>query len=419
MRIVIGRQPCCRVTILRPHPNATEPSAALILVFATAAGLIVANIYYSQPLVGLIARDLAIQASTSSVLVSLTQLGYSAGLFLLVPLADRVENRALVLRLLCVSILGLALAALAKNITEFLIAATLIGVASCVVQILVPMAASLASETNRGKTVGNVMAGLLLGILLARPAASAITYFVGWRAVFAIAALIMALLTFLLHASLPLTRPQASHTYCALIRSMLTLYRTEPTLRRRATYQCAAFGAFSLYWTAAPLLLTSDFHLTQGGIAIFALVGAAGVGAAPIAGRLADRGHERVGSAIALVLVMVAFSVSALAVSAHELLLFAVSGVILDLGVQANNIFGQRVLYVLASEIRGRLNGAYMAVFFIGGAIGSAVASPSLATGGWNRVTLIGMSAPALALLYLGKNEIIRLRQSTATPYTE
>ncbi|MHB1303472.1 MAG: MFS transporter [Acidiphilium sp.] len=386
------------------------PSARLVGVFAFAAGAVVANLYYAQPLIGLIDPALHLPKAAASLLVTLTQLGYAAGLLFLVPLGDLVENRKLIVRLVAASAVALVLAAASVDGAMFLAAALLIGIASCAVQILVPMVATLTPDATRGRVVGNVMGGLVLGILLARPLASGIAYLTDWRAVFAISAAGMAALALVLRKWLPQAKPKTDHGYWSLIGSMFALYRHEPTLRRRALYQCAAFGAFSLYWTAVPLLLAEQFHYTQAGIAVFALVGAAGAISAPLAGRLADAGHGRLGSAVSLALILVSFGLSAFGAAAHSVVLLALAGVALDFGVQANNVFGQRAIYALAPELRARLNGAYMAAFFLGGAAGSAVASTLLIDGGWALVAKVGAALPAAALLLFGANEIRRFR---------
>jgi predicted MFS family arabinose efflux permease len=399
---------------MKPSTGAAAPSAGLVTLYAVAAGAVVANLYYAQPLVGLIAPALHLPKPIASLLVTFTQLGYASGLLLLVPLGDLVENRTLSTRLIGGSVLALALAATAWTWPIFLAAALLIGLCSSAVQILVPMIATLTPDATRGRVVGNVMGGLVFGILLARPVASLIAYAVGWRAVFGLSALGMAALFLVLRRKLPHVAPKARAGYFSLILSMFKLYATEPTLRRRAAYQCAAFGVFSLYWTAVPIYLTERFHYTQFGIAVFALVGAAGAISAPLAGRLADAGYGRVGSAVSLALVLASFGVSALGAALHSVVLLALAGVALDFGVQANNVLGQRAIYALAPELRARLNGAYMAAFFVGGATGSAVASALLIRGGWTLVALVGAAAPALALSYFILNEIRRRRAAFA-----
>jgi predicted MFS family arabinose efflux permease len=273
----------------------------LTLVLAAACGLIVANLYYAQPLIALIAHDLAMPEAAASLIVTLSQLGYVLGLVLLVPLGDLIENRRLVTSVLCVTAVALLAAALAPASLAMLAAVLLIGATSVVAQMLVPFAAHLAPEASRGKVVGHVMSGLLLGILLARPVASLVADHAGWRAMFFASAAAMAALALALTRLLPQCRPIAAIGYGTLLASLWEVLRDIPLLRRRAAYQAALFGIFSLFWTAVPLLLASPrFGFSQSGIAGFALAGAAGAFAAPIAGRIADRGWTRAGTGLAM-----------------------------------------------------------------------------------------------------------------------
>lgn len=377
-------------------------SRGLIVLMAVACGLISANIYYAQPLVGWIAPAVGLSEHAASLIVTVTQVGYCAGLILLVPLADLVENRRLIVVTLAADVGALVLAAVAPGAALFLLAALGIGLASVVLQMLVPMAAHLSPEKSRGRVVGQVMSGLLAGIMLARPVASLVADAWGWRAVFGLSAGVMVVLGAVLYGLLPPRRPTQPPRYPELMRSLWTLLRDTPVLRRRAAYQAAMFAAFSLYWTAVPLLLVgAPFNLTQQGIAWFALAGAAGVLAAPVSGRLADAGHTRVGTFVALVMVLAAFGIGALGAGTHgSLAALVIAGIVLDLGVQANLVFGQRAIYSLGAHIRGRLNALFMATFFLGGAVGSALASAVLASGGWWGVTLLGASFPLLALVF-------------------
>jgi predicted MFS family arabinose efflux permease len=376
------------------------PSRSLVLLLAASCGIIVANIYYAQPLVGLIGPAIGLGPRAASLIVTLSQLGYAAGLLLLVPLGDLVENRRLVLLTVAASIPALLIAAFVHSAAWFLAAAGLIGLTSVAVQMLVPLAAHLAPEATRGRVVGNVMSGLLLGILLSRPAASLLTDLFGWRAVFALSAGIMALVAVLLRVTLPVRRPATRAHYGALLASLVRLPFTMPELRRRAAYQFAAFGCFSIFWTAAPLLLAQEFHYTQRGIALFALAGAAGALAAPIAGRLADRGFGRAGTVVALVTIPLSFAIAWGGSEIHSVVVLALAGMVLDAAVQSNLVFGQRVIYTLAPEIRSRLNGVFMAIFFTGGAAGSAVTGPVLVHYGWPGICLLGAFLPLCALGY-------------------
>ncbi|MDE2082672.1 MAG: MFS transporter, partial [Burkholderiales bacterium] len=266
----------------RSQPRAVEPapaglSSALVLTMAVACGLIAANLYYAQPVIRLIAPGLGLAPAAASLIVTLTQLGFCVGLVFLVPLGDVVENRRLVVGTLGLAALALALAAAAHTAALFLAACALIGLGSVAVQMLVPIAAHFTPEATRGRVVGQVMSGLLAGIMLARPVASLVAGHLGWRVLFAASGGLMVALAALLWRRLPTRRPGGGPGYGALIASLVTVLREHPLLRRRAAYQAAMFAAFSLYWTATPLLLAGPrFGLGAGGLAWFSLAGAAG-----------------------------------------------------------------------------------------------------------------------------------------------
>lgn len=373
-----------------------------MLLMACACGLIVANLYYAQPLVGPISATTGISPSASGLIVTMTQIGYVLGLLFLVPLSDLLQNRRLIAATLVIAVLGLFTASFAKNPFVFFVSAILIGLGSVAAQILVPLAAHLAPETQKGRMVGNVMSGLLLGIMLARPTASLVTSILGWHMMFFISAVIMCVLILVLIRVLPKRNPVPKENYRDMIKSLGLLFIKKPVLRRRALYQACLFGSFSLFWTVAPLWLAKHFHLSQKGIALFALVGVAGAIAAPIAGRLADKGWSRRLTGIAFVTAAFAFAFT----HAFEgkpsvsLAVFCLSSILLDMAVSGNLVLGQQAIYALGDEIRGRVNGVFMAVFFAGGAIGSAVGGWSYVQGGWMLASMIGMSMPVVAFLY-------------------
>ncbi|WP_448204940.1 MFS transporter [Azospirillum sp. sgz302134] len=374
-------------------------SRPLVTMLAIACGVIVANIYYAQPLVGLIGPAIGLPPEASSLVVTLTQIGYGVGLILLAPLGDLLENRRLVGATLCGTVASLLVAAFAPTAGLFLAASFLIGLTSVAVQMLVPLAAHMAPEATRGQVVGNVMSGLLLGILLARPVASLIADSFGWRAVFGLSALAMVGFAILLSRRLPERRPARHSGYGALLGSLGRLLVRTPVLQRRTAYQTAMFAAFSLYWTSVPLLLAAPpFNLTQRGIALFALTGAAGALVAPIAGRIADRGWTRPATGVALAMGALSFLVARVGEGSIALLVLA--GLLLDMGVQTSMVLGQRAIYSLGAETRSRMNGVYMAIFFTGGAAGSALAGYAFARGGWEPVTWIGAAFPLAALLF-------------------
>ena len=381
-----------------PHasPGATM-TKGLAVLFAFCCGAIVANIYYAQPIIGLIAPDIRLSSTLASFIVSLTQIGYALGLFFLVPLGDLLENRKLMITTTGVAILSLLGAAFAQTPNLFLLASLLVGFSSVAVQILIPLAAHLAPEESRGRVVGSIMGGLLLGILLARPASSLIADHFGWRAVFGTAAVVMLIISVVLATTIPKHQPAHSASYGQLLKSLWTLLRKQPVLRQRAFYQACMFATFSLFWTAVPLELARNHGLSQSQIALFALVGAIGAIAAPIAGRLADAGHTKVASLCAMLFAALSFLPS-LITPAFAVIGMAVTGIVLDFCVQMNMVLGQRAVYALDPASRGRLNALYMTSIFVGGAIGSALASSLYEHHGWQGVIALGTALPLLAL---------------------
>ena len=387
---------------IRPEPDTV--STWLTFLLALSCGLVVANIYYAQPLVGPIAAELGLRPDQAGLLVTMAQLGYGAGLLLIVPLGDLVENRRLATSVIAVAAIALAAAALSRYPLQFFAAALSVGFASVAVQILIPYAGHLAPERIRGRVVGNVTSGLMIGIMLARPASSFIASVSSWHVVYWVSAALMAVLAVVLRWTLPARLPQARLSYGALLRSMVHLARTTPILRRRALYQASLFSVFSLFWTTVPLLLAGPaFRLSQSGIALFALVGVTGAFAAPIAGRVADRGWTRPATAAAMVLTSAGFALTVIVAPGSMLSLasFVAAAIAIDFGVQANVVLGYRTLFVLGAETRSRLNGLYMATFFLAGALGSAVGAWAYATGGWGLAAGIGSVLPLCALIYL------------------
>jgi predicted MFS family arabinose efflux permease len=368
---------------------------AVILAMAIACGLTAANLYYSQPLLALIARTFGVSQGAAAIVVTATQLGYAAGLAFVVPLGDVLENRKLACRTLLVTAVALAVAAFSPDFTLFLVMSVCIGVTSVVVQVLVPFAADLAPAAQRGKYVGRVMSGLLLGILLARSVSSVTAAAWGWRSIYVISAVAMLALSLVLRRVLPEHRPATAVRYGKLLRSALQLVREEPVLRRRAASQALMFGAFSCFWTSIAYELVDAHHLSQLQIAVFALVGAAGAAAALAAGVLGDRGHGRLGRGVSIAAGLAAM-VLAWAGSASVILL-ACAAVLLDLATQGHQVLSQRDVYALREDARARLNTVYMTSAFIGGSIASGVSGWLHDEYGWTGVTVFGAILPLLA----------------------
>jgi predicted MFS family arabinose efflux permease len=344
-------------------------SSWMTVFFATACGLVVANVYYSQPIAGVIGISLGISPAAIGLIVTLTQVGFGTGLLLIVPLGDLLENRRLIVILLCLNAMALFCAALSETPLLFLSCALLLGLGSVAVQVLIPYAAHMAPEAIRGRVVGNVMSGVMIGIMLARPMSSFVTEIASWHAVFFISAGSMAVLALSLRLGLPKRMPVARVTYRSLLKSMGHLALRTRILRRRAFYQASLFAAFSIFWTTVPLLLTGpSFHMSQGGVALFALAGGAGAIAAPVAGRLADKGWTRPATAFSILAAAAAFLITRFAddASGGSLAVLVAAAILLDFGMTANLTLGQRAIFVLAAEFRSRLNGLYMAAGRLG-----------------------------------------------------
>ncbi|WKW52551.1 MFS transporter [Rhodomicrobium lacus] len=375
----------------------------MVRLFALACGILVANIYYAQPLAGPIGAELGLPATATGLIVTMTQVGYGLGLLLIVPLGDLIENRRLIVSVIALDVLAILGIAAAGAPGPFLAAAFLVGLFSVVAQIIVPLAAQLSPDATRGQTVGNVMSGLLLGIMLARPVSSFVTELSSWHVIFIASAVAMTALAVALRIWLPERRPASGLSYGGLLLSLARLFAETPVLRRRAFYHALMFAAFSLFWTATPLLLAGPLYgLSQGGIALFAFAGVAGAVAAPLAGRLADRGRTRMATAAAMACAALAFPMTFAAEpgSALALGLLVAAGILLDFGVSANLVLGQRAIFSLAAAYRSRLNGLYMAIFFAGGAIGSAAGAWAFASGGWPLCAATGFAFPIAALIY-------------------
>ncbi|WP_326610455.1 MFS transporter [Streptomyces scopuliridis] len=375
------------------------PPGWLVALLAVASGTTVANLYYAQPLLSSLREVFHVSTAAAGGLITVTQVGYVVGMLFLVPLGDRFEKRGLITALLTVTTLALVVAGTATSFPVLLTASLISGASSVVAQILVPFAANLAPDHARGRIVGRVMSGLLAGILLSRTLSSLVSDIAGWRVVYLGSAALMVALALALRSSLPRHAPTTRVPYTELLRSTLRLVRTHPALVRRGLYQAAMFGAFSAFWTTVSFVLTGPgFHYSPLGVGIFALVGAAGAAIAPFAGHWADHNLTRP-------MTGTAFAVAALAAALagfgrHNIVLLALAAVLIDMAVQTTLILGQHTIYQLDHTARSRLNSAFIAIFFAGGALGSQLGSTLYHAAGWAAVTAIGAALPVLALLY-------------------
>jgi predicted MFS family arabinose efflux permease len=374
-----------------------------LFLFALAAGVLVANLYYVQPLTVLLAASFGIRLSWAGYLVTATQVGYVLGVFLLVPLSDVLNRR---------SLLALALAALSPNVAVFTLAGLLIGVSSSAVMVITSMVASYAPDQSRGRMVGTVMTGLLLGILLARTVAGAVAGLSGgWRPMYMIAALGVAVLLVVLRRILPAEAPRGRLQYGKLMSSLAAIVRTEPLLRQGALFSALGLGTFSVFWTGLTFLLSgAPYHYGEAQIGLFGLVGAAGALAANAVGRLADRGYANLATWGLAVLTLIAWVF--ISFGGQSLLALLAGVLMLDIGVMGLQVAHQSVIYRLAPQARARITTVFIGAGFLGAAAGSGIASASYAAGGWFGMTMAGAAMPLAMLLLWAWCQLRRVRRT-------
>ncbi|WP_246327166.1 MFS transporter [Burkholderia guangdongensis] len=392
----------------------TRLTRGMAALFALACGVIVANVYYAQPLLATIAAAFGRPVADLGYLVTLTQLGYAGGFVLIVPLGDVVDRRALVLRLVAANVVALLTIVFSPNYATFAAGCILLGVTSCSTQILIPMAASLAEPASRGRAVGIVMSGLLLGVLLARIVAGYVAYWSSWRTIYALAAVAGIALAAVLAAVLPTqarqAQPAARFRYVELIASLARLMRREPLLALRSVYGALAFACFSVVWTGLTFVLSRPpYAYDDAKIGLFGIVGVLGALAAQSAGRLVDRGHENRATGAFAAAILLSFAL--LAGGAASLPLLVAGVLLLDVGVQGLHISNQSVIYALDANARSRITTTYLASYFVGGAIGSSAAGAAYAADGWPGVCAAGGAlAGAAVLVWLGTQQALRSR---------
>jgi len=373
-------------------------STSLVVMLAAACGVSAASLYYAQPLLHTIAQHFHASSGSAGLLVTFAQIGYAVGLALLVPVGDLVNRKILVPLVLGVSAAALAASAVAPSIGVLIALALLVGVSSVMAQVLVPLAASMAREEERGRVTGSVMSGLLIGILLARTLSGLVAGAAGWRVVYWAACALVAVTALVLARRLPRDAPRSGLGYGALLAGTVALSVRYALLRRRMLLGALCFSSFSIFWTTAAFLLAGHpFNYSDTIIGLFGLIGAGGALCANVAGRLADRGHSR--SLTLGFAVLIALSYALMAAGREHVVVLIVGVFVLDVGVQGLHITNFSVVLGLEPQARSRINANYMVAYFAGGAIGSALASALYDSAGWPGVCALGAAVGVVAAL--------------------
>ncbi|MCO4291794.1 MFS transporter [Solitalea sp. MAHUQ-68] len=391
-------------------------SRAQMLLMAFATGLIVANIYYSQPLVVLISKEFNVSESNAGQINFYTQLGYALGLFFCTPLGDKLERKKQIIVMTLTSVVALIGAAVTQNIFVLKIAGLLIGFTSMVPQLIIPMAANLAAPEQRGRIIGTIMSGLLIGILLSRTLSGFIGDLWGWRAMFYIAAGICLVLAIVMTFTFPSSKPSFQGSYGQLMKSLVQLVKEQHVLREATAINALAFGSFGMFWTTMVLLLSaSPFHFNANTIGLFGL--AAGMGAlmAPLVGKIADKRNPRVAIGFGVVIMLLSFVL--LYISRHNVIGLIVGIILLDMGIQGIHVSNQTRIYALIPEARNRINTVFMTGSFIGTAMGSAIGLWVWDLYQWFGVCLVGIIFSLISITiywftYPSKNNLTKVSVS-------
>lgn len=396
------------MSLLSSTNNTTTLSPNVVFLLAAGAGLSVASIYYSQPMLGIMGDAFHAGVSDTGLVPTLTQVGYALGILLLAPLGDRHDRRQIIRVKGVLLALTLLLCGFSSSFPLLLLSSLAIGLAATVAQDIIPAAATLASDANRGKTVGTVMTGLLAGILLSRVFSGVVAEYFGWRSVYFLAAVGVLVITFAIGAVLPRFKPNTTLSYPALLRSLGKLWAEYPELRRAALAQGLLSVAFSAFWSTLAVMLAERYQLGSAVAGAFGLAGAAGALAAPLAGALADRhGPDyvtKIGAAMVVCSFALMFLLPLLSVPA-QLALIALSAVGFDLGIQATLVAHQTIIYAINPAARSRLNAIMFTLVFIGMATGAALGSKILESAGWSGVIALAtvVATGGLVLRMLAK----------------
>ena len=368
-----------------------------VALMSVACGLTVSNVYLNQPLLAEIGHAFNADARQAGAVTTLTQIGYTLGILLIVPLGDSLERRRLILVLLGAVTCALTLAALAPTLVWLAAAGLLIGLTTIIPQIVIPLAASLVDADQRGQIVGRVSSGLLIGILGGRVVSGFLGEHLGWRFVFALGAVLMVVLAVVAANLFPQSRTTTTMSYGTLMRSLPALMRAEPALQQACLFQAMAFGSFTAFWTALPFFLkTPPYHYGPAAAGLFGVVGIGGACAAPLVGILADRRGPLWANGIAMSLVLAAYIV--FRAGGTQIVGLILGVLLLDVGVQSNQVANQTRLFALRPDARNRLNAVYMVCAYSGGSIGSFLGAWAWTRNGWPGVCAVGITLLLVAL---------------------
>ncbi len=380
-----------------PGEERTVVTRGLAVLFAVGGGLAVGNLYYAQPLLDEIARDLRVSSGAAGLLITTTQVGYAVGIFLLVPLGDLLDRRRLIPVVMAVSAIALAVCAVAPGFGVLAGASAAVGLTTVAGQLITPLTGDLAEPAERGRLVGIVASGLITGIIVVRTVSGLGGGLLGWRTIYVVAAVATAVLAIVLHARIPHLPPKTREPYGRLLASVVRLVRTERTLQASMLLGGLAFAVFTMFWTGLTFLLSAPpYSLPATVIGVFGLAGLQGTDAAHGAGRLHDRRHRVPVTGAAWTVVVIAWVVALVGQSVLAVVIAAV--VVLDLGVQAQNILNQNRIFALSGEARSRRNTGYGAGNFVIGLIGSLLASVLWDTTRWTGIAIAGAVLSLAAL---------------------
>ena len=394
-----GSSPCNRNP--RAKAKAEAPSAGLIFLLAATAGLVVMNIYYNQPILNAIAATFKVGPAAIAWVATATQLGYAAGLLFIVPLGDAIDRKWLIIASTLVSCFILILVPVSPNLPFMLGASFALGFASVAPQLAVPYAAGLVPGAGRGKVIGTVMSGLLIGVLLSRTTSGLIGSRFSWHVVYWAAAVVMMILAVVLWIALPSQPVHATQSYGRLLASLPRLLKTEPIIRRHSIIGALGFGAFSAFWTTLAFYLHSrPQHYGSDITGMFGLLAITGAMVGPLAGHLGENWTPRQINGLFFAIIILAFA-TMLFSEQNTLLLVGVGVLLLDMGAQGNQVANQARIYSLDPALHSRINSVYMVTYFLGGSLGSLIGSQAWTYAGWPGVCATGIIFSIAALVFL------------------